>query len=291
MPGYPATAQGPGATLNALGPGGDAHAHDDGVGVAMAYAHGSAVGDALGPEATARIAADIMAIVQGVATTQADLEILRNGVSDITECLEGKIRETWEFIEAELKNERDLRQHRADVAHERRVSDHETLDAHFARLNSDVNDRFIEFDERIFRMNESRAGSISVQLQETIRTIRRYPDALRKISIKISNAEAHIGTVQQTATNRIEVTRAEMGRALHEHKERTDRLIADLTARVMQLEAGHASDHSTPSRPDRAQFFDISDHDVDIPRPTDLPPATGSFFSGRQPKVFPTGTD
>ena len=220
---------------------------------------------------------------------------MRNGVSDITECLEGKIRETWEFIEAELKNERDLRQHRADVAHERRVSDHETLDAHFARLNSDVNDRFIEFDERIFRMNESRAGSISVQLQETIRTIRRYPDALRKISIKISNAEAHIGTVQQTATNRIEVTRAEMGRALHEHKERTDRLIADLTARVMQLEAGHAhktaSDHSTPSRPDRAQFFDISDHDVDIPRPTDLPPATGSFFSGRQPKVFPTGTD
>ena len=140
-------------------------------------------------------------------------------------------------------------------------------------------------------MNESRAGSISVQLQETIRRIKRYPDALREISIKISNAEAHIGTVQQTATNRIEVIRTEMSRALHEHKERIDRLIADLTARVMQLEAGHAhktaSDHSTPSRPERAQFFDISDHDVDIPRPTDLPPATGSFFSGRQPSVIP----
>ena len=79
MPGFPATVQGPGATLNAPGPGGDAHAHDDGMGLAMAYAHGSAVGDALGPEASARIATDIMAIAQGVATTQADLEILRNG--------------------------------------------------------------------------------------------------------------------------------------------------------------------------------------------------------------------
>ena len=45
-----------------------------------------------------------------------------------------------------------LQQHRADVAHERRVSDHETLEAHFARLNSAINDRFIEFDDRIFRM-------------------------------------------------------------------------------------------------------------------------------------------
>eukprot|EP00439_Symbiodinium_sp_Y106_P007623 s6607_g1.t1 len=98
-------------------------------------------------------------------------------------------------------------------------------------------------------MNESRAGSISVQLQETIRTIKRYPDALHEIYLKISNAEARIGTVQQTATNRIEVIRTEMSRALYDHKERTDRLIADLTARVVNLEAGHAhktaSDHST----------------------------------------------
>ena len=36
-------------------------------------------------------------------------------------------------------------------------------------------------------MNESRAGSISVQLQETIRTIKRYPDALHEIYLKISN--------------------------------------------------------------------------------------------------------
>ena len=40
-----------------------------------------------------------------------------------------------------------------------------------------------------------------------------------------------------------------MSRALYDHKERTDRLIADLTARVVNLEAGHAhktaSDHST----------------------------------------------
>ena len=232
-----------------------------------------------------------MAIAQGVATTQADLEILRNGVADITECLESKIRDMWDLVEAEVKSEHDLQQHRADVAHERRVSDHETLEAHFARLNSAINDRFIEFDDRIFRMNESRAGSISMQLQESIRTIKRYPDALHEVYLKISNAEAHIGTAQQTATNRIEVIRTEMSRALYDHKERTDRLIADLTARVVQLEAGHAhktaSDHSTPSRQDRAQFFDISDHDADIPRPPDLPPVTGSFFSERPPSVIP----
>ena len=55
-------------------------------------------GDALGSEASARIAADIMAIAQGVATTQADLEILRNGVADITECLENKIRDMWDLL-------------------------------------------------------------------------------------------------------------------------------------------------------------------------------------------------
>ena len=82
-----------------------------------------------------------------------------------------------------------------------------------------------------------------------------------------------------------------MSRALYEHKERTDRLIADLTARVVQLEAGRAhktaSDHSTPSRQDRAQFFDTSDHDADIPRPIDLPPAPGSFFSGLSAGMIP----
>ena len=55
-----------------------------------------------------------------------------------------------------------------------------------------------------------------------------------------------------------------MSRALYDHKERTDRLIADLTARVVQLEAGRAhkaaSDHSMPSRQDRAQFFGILRH-------------------------------
>ena len=49
-------------------------------------------------------------------------------------------------------------------------------------------------------MNESRAGSISVQLQETIRTVKRHPDALHEVYLKISNAEARVGTVQQTAT-------------------------------------------------------------------------------------------
>eukprot|EP00439_Symbiodinium_sp_Y106_P072353 s1857_g13.t1 len=253
---------------------GPAPGRNNGGRIAAAYAHGAAISDALGPEASACIAADILAIAQGVADTQADLEILRTGVSDIAECLENKIRDMWDLVEAEVKSECDHQRHIADVAHERRVSDHETLEAHFARLNSAINDRFIEFDDRIFRMNESRAGSITVQLQETMRTIKRYPDALQEVYLKISNAEARIGTVQQTATNRIEVIRTEMSRALYEHKERTDRLIADLTARVVQLECGRAhktaSDHSTPSRQDRAQFFDISDHDADIPRPIDL---------------------
>ena len=48
-----------------------------------------------------------MAIAQGVATTQADLEILRNGVADITECLESKIRDMWDLVEAEVKSEHD----------------------------------------------------------------------------------------------------------------------------------------------------------------------------------------
>ena len=149
-------------------------------------------------------------------------------------------------------------------------------------------------------MNESRAGSISVQLQETIRTIKRYPDALREISIKISNAEAQIGTVQQTATNRIEVIGTEMSRALHEHKERTDRLIADLTTRIVRLEAGHAhktvSDHSTPYEARTSPvLFDISDHDVDVPRPADLPPINAFIFlrtsAQCDPKIIPSGSD
>ena len=50
---------GPGVTLNAPGLGGDAPAHDNGAGLALTYAHGSAVSDALGPEASARISPPI----------------------------------------------------------------------------------------------------------------------------------------------------------------------------------------------------------------------------------------
>eukprot|EP00439_Symbiodinium_sp_Y106_P082758 s519_g22.t1 len=81
-------------------------------------------------------------------------------------------------------------------------------------------------------MNETRAGSITLQLQETIRAIKRYPDALQQVHLGISNAEARIGTVEQTATHRIEVIRAEMSWALHDHKERTDRLIDQLSPEV-----------------------------------------------------------
>ena len=51
----------------------------------------------------------------------------------------------WDFVEAEVKSERDVISNSTgpSVAHERRVSDNETLEAHFARLNSAINDRFI----------------------------------------------------------------------------------------------------------------------------------------------------
>ena len=65
----------------------------------------------------------------------------------------------------------------------------------------------VEFDDRIFRVNETRAGSITLQLQETIRAIKRYPDAWQQVHLGMSNAEARLGAVQQNATHRIEVIR------------------------------------------------------------------------------------
>ncbi|CAE7775556.1 JNK [Symbiodinium sp. CCMP2592] len=44
---------------------------------------------------------------------------------------------------------------------------------------------------------------------------------------------------------------------------------------------------STPSRPERTQFFDISDHDGDIPRPADLPPVPGALFPGGPTTAIP----
>ncbi|CAE7248571.1 JNK [Symbiodinium sp. CCMP2592] len=219
------------------------------------------VDEAIGSDASARIATDILAIAQGVTNTQADLDILRNGVSDVTEVLENKIRDMWELLQAELREERDL-----------------------ITLNSIVNDRLIEFDERIHRDNEKRAGSLSMQLAETICHIKQYPDALQQIQIIISNAEARVAAVEQNATHRIEVIRSEMSRALYDHKESNRALIDQLTARVQYLESAHVrrggSDRSTPSRPERTQFFDISDHDGETPRPADLPPVPGALFPG-----------
>ena len=132
---------------------------------------GAAVHNALGPEASARVATDVLAIAQGVADTQADLEILRNGVSDVAETLEGKIRDMWDHIQAELRSERTHQQHVSDVARERRIADHATIEDRFERMTMAINERLIEFDQRIFRLNEDRAGSISLEVQETIRII------------------------------------------------------------------------------------------------------------------------
>ncbi|CAE7201943.1 GABBR2 [Symbiodinium sp. CCMP2592] len=249
------------------------------------------VDEAIGSEASARIATDILAIAQGVTNTQADLDILRNGVSDIIEALESKIRDMWELLQAELRKERELFMQFQDSFRERRISDHETLEDHFAKLTSTINDRLIEFDERIHQFNEKRAGSLSMQLAETIRHIKQYPDALRQIQINISNAEARVAAVEQNATHRIEVIRSEMSRALYDHKESNRAHIDQLTARIQHLENAHVrrggSDRSTPSRPERTQFFDISDHGGDIPRPADLPPVPGALFPGGPTTAIP----
>ncbi|CAE7624163.1 Clec16a [Symbiodinium sp. CCMP2592] len=262
------------ATITAADHGGAAPANDNGGRLTGPRAVGALVDEAIGSEASARIAADILAIAQGVTSTQADLDILRNGVSDITEALENKIRDMWELLQAELRKERELFMQFQDSFRERRISDHETLEDHFAKLTSMVNDRLIEFDERIHHFNEKRAGSLSMQLAETIRHIKQYPDALRQI-----HAEARVAAVEQSATHRIEVIRSEMSRALYDHKESNRAHIDQLTVRIQHLENAHVgrggSDRSTPSRPERTQFFDISDHDGDIPRPADLPPVPG----------------
>ncbi|CAE7620794.1 JNK, partial [Symbiodinium sp. CCMP2592] len=218
-------------------------------------------------------------------------EAIGNGVSDITEALESKIRDMWELLQAELRKERELFMQFQDSFRERRISDHETLEDHFAKLTSTINDRLIEFDERIHQFNEKRAGSLSMQLAETIRHIKQYPDALRQIQINISNAEARVAAVEQNATHRIEVIRSEMSRALYDHKESNRAHIDQLTARIQHLENAHVrrggSDRSTPSRPERTQFFDISDHGGDIPRPADLPPVPGALFPGGPTTAIP----
>ena len=77
--GLSAPLHGPGATMNAPGHGGVAPAHDNGRGLARPSPDEAAINDALGQEASARIVSDVLAIAQGVAGTQADIEILRNG--------------------------------------------------------------------------------------------------------------------------------------------------------------------------------------------------------------------
>ncbi|CAE7715784.1 unnamed protein product [Symbiodinium sp. CCMP2592] len=279
------------ATITAAGHGGAAPAIDNGGWHTGPCAVRALVDEAIGSEASARIATDILAIAQGVTNTQADLDILRNGVSDITEALESKIRDMWELLQAELRKERELFMQFQDSFRERRISDHETLEDHFAKLTSTINDRLIEFDERIHQFNEKRAGSLSMQLAETIRHIKQYPDALRQIQINISNAEARVAAVEQNATHRIEVIRSEMSRALYDHKESNRAHIDQLTARIQHLENAHVrrggSDRSTPSRPERTQFFDISDHGGDIPRPADLPPVPGALFPGGPTTAIP----
>ncbi|CAE7291934.1 KCC4 [Symbiodinium sp. CCMP2592] len=279
------------ATITAAGHGGAAPAIDNGGWHTGPCAVRALVDEAIGSEASARIATDILAIAQGVTNTQADLDRLRNGVSDITEALESKIRDMWELLQAELRKERELFMQFQDSFRERRISDHETLEDHFAKLTSTINDRLIEFDERIHQFNEKRAGSLSMQLAETIRHIKQYPDALRQIQINISNAEARVAAVEQNATHRIEVIRSEMSRALYDHKESNRAHIDQLTARIQHLENAHVrrggSDRSTPSRPERTQFFDISDHGGDIPRPADLPPVPGALFPGGPTTAIP----
>ncbi|CAE7197880.1 GABBR2 [Symbiodinium sp. CCMP2592] len=246
------------ATITAADHGGAAPADDNGGRLTGPRAVGALVDEAIGSEASARIAADILAIAQGVTNTQADLDILRNGVSDITEALENKIRDMWELLQNALSDEQQRLTHVQDLIRERQISDLESLDVRFERLSSMISDRFIEFDERIHQFNERRA---------------------------------RIATVEQNATHRIEVIRSEMSRALYDHKESNRVLIDQLTARIQHLESAHVrrggSDMSTPSRPERTQFFDISDHDGDLPRPADLPPVPGERSNESLTNILP----
>ena len=156
----------PGATIDAAGH--SAPAHDNGRRLAGPGPDRAAINHALGPEASAH---RLRCFGCRWYSGRPHLEILRNGVSDIAETLEGKIRDMWDHIQAELRSERTHQQHVSDVARERRIADHATIEDRFERMTMAINERLIEFDQRIFRLNEDRAGSISLEVQETIRII------------------------------------------------------------------------------------------------------------------------
>ena len=71
------------------------------------------------------------------------------------------LRLRWDLLQAELWSERDHQQCANNVAQERRIADQQTVEDRFERMTSAFNQRLIEFDDRIFRVNENRAGSIT----------------------------------------------------------------------------------------------------------------------------------
>ena len=205
----------------------------------------------------------------------------------------------WDLVQAEteIRSGRDHRQHCQDVARERRIADHETLDDRFERLSSAINERLIEFDDRIFHLIEREACpfDLAAACSNCRQRFARFSDILTVCNSCISayptSRRESVWLSNMPLTELKLYIRTEMSWSLHDHKQRTDFLIDQLTSRVAHLEAGRAqqtaSGRSTPSKHDRAQFFDISDHDTDVPRPADLLPVPGSLFPGGHGSAIP----
>ena len=100
--------------------------------------------DAIGADAAQRIAIDLQAISQGVLSTRADLDVLREGVADLAEGFENKIDGLRERFITEIDRIFDENRKNYELAQERRIDDHGTLHDRFEVLKSNINDRLVD---------------------------------------------------------------------------------------------------------------------------------------------------
>ncbi|CAE7815308.1 unnamed protein product [Symbiodinium sp. CCMP2456] len=184
-------------------------------------------------DAAQKIANDIGAIAQSIDETRSDLDILRNGVSDVAAEFDNKVDQLCTRFHAEIERLTQEYYRTYDRFQDRSAADQETLHDRFEQLKSILNDKIREFDERIFNLNESRADSIFHKLQRTISEIHRFPESLQQLQLGVSNCEARIGFS----------------------------ILRD-SCEFLMLESPCAMIFAaTPSRADGVQFYDISDGD------------------------------
>ena len=74
--------------------------------------------------------------------TRADLDVLRDGVSDLAESLDNRMEELRKRFVTEVDRVFDENRRNYELAHDRRIDDHKTL---HEQLKSNLNDRFVEF--------------------------------------------------------------------------------------------------------------------------------------------------